>query len=49
MKKPIQDHQIKLTDKQKEEVLRRDKAFAEGKTAARTWEEIKKELEKVYR
>ncbi|MES2377364.1 MAG: addiction module protein [Bacteroidota bacterium] len=49
MKTQIQDQQIKLTEKQKEEVLRREKAFAEGKATARPWKEIKKDLEKVYR
>ncbi len=38
-----------LTDQQQQEVLRREKAFAEGKTSSRSWDEIKKELENVYR
>ena len=38
-----------LTEQQQQEVLRREKAFAEGKTASRSWDEIKKELENVYR
>ena len=38
-----------LTTEQKNEIIRRDKAFAEGKTDARDWNEIKKELGNVYR
>jgi len=38
-----------LTLEQEKEILRRDKAFAEGKTSARPWDEIKKELDNVYR
>jgi len=37
-----------LTHDQQQEVLLREKAFAEGKTSSRSWEEIKKELERVY-
>jgi putative addiction module component (TIGR02574 family) len=40
---------VVLTEEQQKEILRREKAFAEGKTSARTWDEIKKELENVYR
>jgi putative addiction module component (TIGR02574 family) len=38
-----------LTNEQQKEILRREKAFAEGKTTSRPWDEIKKELENVYR
>lgn len=38
-----------LTEQQQQEVLRREKAFSEGKTSARSWDEIKKELTNVYR
>ncbi|OIQ68372.1 hypothetical protein GALL_500380 [mine drainage metagenome] len=40
---------ISLTEGQKEEILRRDNDFINGKTAARNWDEIKKDLESVYR
>ncbi len=40
---------INLTQEQQQEVLRREKAFAEGQTSSRSWSEIKKELENVYR
>jgi hypothetical protein len=40
---------IKLTFEQENEIIRRDKAFSEGKTTARNWDEIKQELERVYR
>ncbi len=40
---------IELTTAQKKEIIRREKSFAEGKTTARSWEEIKKDLENVYR
>lgn len=38
-----------LTEQQQQEVLRREKAFSEGKTSARSWDEIRKELANVYR
>lgn len=41
--------EFSLTAEQQNEIIRRDKAFAEGKTSARPWDEIKKELENVYR
>jgi hypothetical protein len=37
--------EIELSAEQQSEILRRDKAFIEGKTCARDWEEIQKELE----
>ncbi|MDR3694286.1 hypothetical protein [Mucilaginibacter sp.] len=40
---------IALTESQKEEILRRDNDFINGKTTARNWDEIKKDLERVYR
>ncbi len=40
---------ITLTTEQEKEIIRRDTAFAEGKTSARNWDEIKKNLENVYR
>ena len=40
---------IELTEEQSKEVLRRDQALAEGKTNARSWDEIKNDLENVYR
>ena len=38
-----------LTPEQAKEIIRRDEAFLQGKTSARDWEEIKRELENVYR
>jgi hypothetical protein len=38
-----------LTIEQEKEIIRRDNAFAQGKTAARNWEEIKWDLANVYR
>jgi len=43
------DAELSLTDAQAEEILSRDKKFAEGKSTAKTWDEIKKELSSVYR
>jgi len=40
---------VVLTENQKEEILKRDNDFISGKKAARNWDEIKKELERVYR
>jgi hypothetical protein len=40
---------IELTEEQAKEILRREKSFAEGKTTLRTWDEVKKDLENVYR
>ncbi|MEO6524761.1 MAG: addiction module protein [Mucilaginibacter sp.] len=49
LKYEYQTNDIEITTEQQKEILRRDKSFAEGKTTARNWEEIKKELESVYR
>ena len=38
-----------LTDTQKEEILKRDNDFITGKTTARDWNDIKRDLESVYR
>jgi len=38
-----------LTDAQKQEVIRRDNDFINGKTTARDWNDIKRDLESVYR
>jgi hypothetical protein len=38
-----------ITEEQKREIIKRDNDFLKGKTAARNWDEIKKELELVYR
>jgi putative addiction module component (TIGR02574 family) len=43
------DDAIVLTEAQKKEILRRDKDFAEGKTTARPWDDVIKDLERVYR
>lgn len=40
---------IGLTDAQKLEVIRRDNDFINGKTTARDWNDIKRDLESVYR
>jgi len=36
-----------LTKEQEKEIIRRDKAFEQGKTGARNWDDIVKELELV--
>lgn len=38
-----------LTEEQQKEIIRRDNDFINGKTTARNWEDIKRELENVYR
>lgn len=38
-----------LTTEQEKEIIRRDRAFAEGKTGARDWNDIIRDLENVYR
>jgi hypothetical protein len=40
---------IVLTEEQQKEVLLREEAFNKGKTTARSWEDIKNDLENVYR
>lgn len=43
------DAELSLTDAQAEEILSRDKKFAEGNTTAKAWDDIKKDLSSVYR
>jgi hypothetical protein len=38
-----------LTIEQQKEIIQRDEAFTQGKTGARDWDNIRKELENVYR
>jgi len=38
-----------LTELQKQEILRRDNDFLTGKTTARDWNDIKRDLKSVYR
>jgi len=38
-----------LTELQKQEILKRDNDFINGKTTARDWNDIKRELRSVYR
>jgi hypothetical protein len=38
-----------LTELQKQEILKRDNDFVNGKTTARDWNDIKRELRSVYR
>jgi len=38
-----------LTTKQEKEIVRRDTALAQGKTNARNWDDIIRDLENVYR
>jgi hypothetical protein len=40
---------LSLTEVQKQEVLKRDNAFINGNTTARDWNDIKHDLESVYR
>jgi hypothetical protein len=40
---------IALMSEQEKEIVRRDAALTEGKTSARNWDEIKKDLVNVYR
>jgi len=40
---------VVLTSEQEKEIVRRDAALVEGKTSARTWDEIKRDLGNVYR
>ena len=40
---------VLLTPEQGDEIIRRDNAFAQGKTGARNWDDIVRELENVYR
>ena len=38
-----------LTEAQMQEVIKRDNDFINGKTTARDWNEIKRDLQSVYR
>jgi len=38
-----------LTTEQEKEIIRRDNAFIQGKTSARNWNDIIRDLENVYR
>jgi hypothetical protein len=38
-----------LTKEQEEEVLKREKDFSEGKITSRPWDDIRNDLEKIYR
>jgi len=40
---------ISLTESQKQEILKRDNDFLTGKTTARDWDDIKRDLRSVYR
>jgi hypothetical protein len=40
---------IDLTELQKQEILKRDSDFLNGKTTARDWNDIKQDLKSVYR
>jgi putative addiction module component (TIGR02574 family) len=39
---------INLTEAQQKEILKRDADFVSGKTTARDWEDIRRELEALY-
>ncbi len=41
--------QVTLSNEQEKEILKREKSFSEGTTSARPWDDIKKDLESVYR
>lgn len=43
------DGKFFLTDDQQKEILARDKDLTDGKTTARDWNDIKKEMDRVYR
>jgi hypothetical protein len=43
------ENDVFLTEDQKKEIIRRDNNFINGKTTARDWEEIKRDLQSVYR
>ena len=38
-----------LTTEQEKELIKRDVAFARGETSARNWDDIIRDLEKIYR
>ena len=41
--------EVQITNEQQKEIIKRDNALAEGKTSSRSWDEIKNDLERVYR
>ena len=41
--------EVTLSNEQEKEILKREKSFLEGTTSARSWDNIKKDLESVYR
>lgn len=43
------DNHFTLSESQKQEVIRRDNEFIDGKTTARDWNDIKRDLKSVYR
>jgi hypothetical protein len=43
------ENDVFLTEDQKREIIRRDNDFINGKTTARDWEDIKRDLQSVYR
>jgi hypothetical protein len=40
---------IGLSESQKNEILKRDNDYTQGKTTARDWDDIKRDLKSVYR
>jgi len=40
---------VGLTEFQKQQVFKRDSDFLDGKTTARDWDDIKRDLKSVYR
>ena len=42
------DDDLRLTEDQKQEIIRRDNDFVSGKTAARDWNDIKRDLSRIY-
>ena len=42
-------HEAGLTEIQKQEILKRDNDYLSGKTTARDWDDIKRDLKSVYR
>ena len=43
------DDDLRLTENQKQEIIRRDNDFVNGKTTARNWNDIKRDLDTIYR
>jgi hypothetical protein len=42
------DHDLRLTEDRKQEIIRRDSDFISGKTVARDWNDIKRDLDTIY-